>query len=185
MLTTREPWQRTEASDGGAGPTKTVYLSLPDVCTQVFESVLDYMCSFHRSPSAELPLRDVSGEAALGALWLAGRLEMPELQELTVRRLQAAVTPQSAHAHLSGAMRLGLGKVRAAAVRLAAKGLGGTAVGAFDGLPLEIVEQVLGAAEEGGASRTGARDRVVASCLRAYDGRGRLDEEAYRRAGGG
>jgi hypothetical protein len=36
-------------------------------------------------------------------------------------------------------------------------------------------------AKERGTALPGARDRVLASYLRAYDGRGRLDEEAFRR----
>ena len=48
-------------------------------------------------------------------------------------------------------------------------------------LPLEAMEQLLGMAEESGAGAGGARDRVLASYLRAYDGSGRLDAEAYSR----
>ncbi len=65
-------------------------------------------------------------------------------------------------------------------MRLAAAGLGGLPAGACDGLPLDAMEQLLALAE-GGAGARGARDRLVASYLRAYDGGGRLDEEAYRR----
>ncbi len=58
-----------------------MYLTLPEACVGVFESVLDYMYSFHRDPLAErpLPLTAESAESALGALWLAGRLGMTGL----------------------------------------------------------------------------------------------------------
>jgi hypothetical protein len=180
MLVVREPWQRTE-TDKDDAQTTTVRLTLPEACVGVFEAVLDYMYRFHRDPRAEHTLPDLSAESALGALWLAGRLEMAELQEQVVEHLQGAVTEQSAPAYLAVAVRLGLVKVREAAMRLAAAGLGEAAAGAFDGLPLEAMEQLLGMAEESGAGAGGARDRVVASYLRAYDGGGRLDEEAYRR----
>ena len=40
----------------------------------VFEAVLDYVYRFHRDPRAEHKLPDLSSQAALGALWLGGRL---------------------------------------------------------------------------------------------------------------
>ena len=181
LLVVREPWQRTEPADAGDGETTTVRLTLPEACVGVFEAVLDYMYGFHRDPRAEHALPDLSAESAVGALWLAGRLEMAELQERVVEHLRRAVTAQSAAAYVSAAVRLGLVKVREAAMRVAAAGLGEMAAGACDGLPLEAMEQLLGMAEESGAGAGGARDRVVASYLRAYDGGGRLDEEAYRR----
>ncbi len=181
MLVVREPWQRTEPADAGDGQTTTVLLALPEACVGVFEGVLDYMYHFHRFPRAENALPDLSPQSALGALWLAGRLEMPELQQQVVEHLQGAVTEQSAHVYLLAAVRLGLVKVREAAMRLAAAGLKEMEAGACDGLPLETMEQLLGMAEESGAGAGGARDRVLASYLRAYDGGGRLDEEAYRR----
>jgi hypothetical protein len=180
MLVVREPWQRTETADSGKCQTKTLHFALPEVCVGVFETVLDYMYRFHRDPRAEHTLPDLSAESALGALWLAGRLEMPELQEQVVEHLQGKVTEQSAHAYLPAAVRLGLVKVREAAMRLAAAGLGGMTAGACDGLPLEAMEQLLGMAEESGVGAE-ARDRVLALFLRAYDGGERLDEEAYRR----
>jgi hypothetical protein len=95
---------------------------------------------------------------------------MAELQDQLVEHLEGAVTEQNAHAYLSVAVGLGLVKVRGAAMRLTAAGLGGMPAGACDGLPLEVLEQLLGVAEE-----SGARDRVLASFMRAYDRRGRLD----------
>ena len=181
MLVAREPWQRTEAAGGGDGQTTTVRLTVPEECAGVFEGVLDYMYGFHRDPRAEHALPDLSAESALGALWLAGRLGMKELQAQVVGHLQGAVTAQSAVAYASVAVRLGLVKVRAAAMRVAAAGLGEMAAGACDGLPLEAVEELLRMAEESGAGAGGARDRVLASYLRAYDGGGRLDAEAYGR----
>ena len=180
MLVVREPWQRTESADAENGQTTTVRLTLPEACVEVFEAVLDYMYLVHRDPRAEHTLPDLSPESALGALWLAGRLEMPELQEQVVENLQGAVTEQSAHAYLPAAVRLGLVKVREATMRLAAAGLGEMAAGTCDGLPLEAVEQLLGMAEDSGVG-VELRDRVLALFLRAYDGGERLDEEAYRR----
>jgi hypothetical protein len=123
MLVVREPWQRTEMDNDDA-QTTTVRLTLPEACVGVFEAVLDFMYRFHRDPLAEHTLPDLSAESALGALWLAGRLEMAELQEQVVEHLQEAVTEQSAPAYLAVAVRLGLVKVREAAMRLAAAGLG-------------------------------------------------------------
>ena len=181
MLVVREPWQRTEAADAGHGRTTTVHLALPEACVGVLEAVLDYMYGFHRDPRAEHALPELSAEGALGALWLGGRLGMAELEEQVVEHLEGAVTEQSAAAYVGVAVRLGLDKVREAAMRVAAAGLGGMAAGACDGLPLEAVEELVGMAEEMGAGAGGAVDRVVASYLRGCDGSGRLDEEAYRR----
>jgi hypothetical protein len=169
-----------ESADAGDGQSKAVHLTLPEACVGTFEMVLDYLYRFHRDPRTELALPDLSADAALGALWLAGRLEMTGLQQQLAEHLQRAVTKRSAHAYLPAAVRLGLDKVRAAAMRRAAAGLAGMPAGACDGLPLEALEQLLGMVEEGGEAGA-ARDRVLASYLRAYDGRGRLDEEAYRR----
>jgi hypothetical protein len=55
----------------------------------------------HRDPRAEHRLPDLSVGPALGALWLGGRLGMPELQEQVVEHLQGAVTKQNAYAYLS------------------------------------------------------------------------------------
>jgi hypothetical protein len=63
---------------------KTVHLTLPEECAGEFEAVLDYMYRFHRDPRAEHALRDLSAESAVGALWLAGRLEMTGLQQQVV-----------------------------------------------------------------------------------------------------
>ena len=87
MLVVREPWQRTE-TDNDDAQTTTVRLTLPEACVGVFEAVLDYMYRFHRDPRAEHTLPDLSAESALGALWLAGRLEMAELQEQVMAHLQ-------------------------------------------------------------------------------------------------
>ena len=141
------------------------------------EAVLDYIYGFNRDPRAE---QDLSAEEAVGALWLAGRLEVTELQEQVVGHLESAVTEQNVHAYLSAAMGLGLVKVQESVTRLAAAGVE-EITGACGGLPLEAMEGLLSAAEEGGAGTAGVRDRLLASYLRAYDESGRLDEEAFRR----
>ncbi len=181
MLVVREPWLRIESGTASEGQTMTLHFTLPEACVGIFDAVLDYMYLFYRDPRAEHKLPDLTEESALGALWLAGRLEIRWLQEQVVEHLQGAVTAQNAHAYLLVAVRLGMGKVREAAMRLAAAGLAGLAAGACDRLPLEALEQLLGMAAEVGGVAPGALDRVVASYLRAYDGGGRLDEEAYRR----
>ncbi len=98
-----------------------------------------------------------------------------------MQHLWGAVTAQSAPAYVLVAGRLGLVKVREAAMRVAAAGLGKIAAGACDGLPLEAMEQLLGMAKGSGAGAGGARGRILASYMRVYDGGGRMDEEAYRR----
>ncbi len=70
MLVVREPWQRTEAADGGHGRTTTVHLAalaLPEACVGALEAVLDYVYGFHRDPRAEHALPELSAEVALGA----------------------------------------------------------------------------------------------------------------------
>jgi hypothetical protein len=179
MLVVREPWQCVERS--ADNNTKTVHLALPEACADVFETVLDYMYHFHRVAKPEYAFPYLSADRALGTLWLAGRLEMTELQEQMVNHLQQAVTVQSAPEYLSASVRLGLSKVRETATRLTAAGLDKMAPDACDGLPLEALEQLLAVAEVGGAGPAWARDRVLAAYLRAYDAAGRLDEPAYRR----
>ena len=121
-LIVREPWQRTDLA------SKTVNLTLPEPCASAFEWVLDYMyddCARHEIPSIAA---DLAPDRALAALWLAGRLEMARLQVQLVQHLQRAVTPANAHAYMSAALGLGLGKVGEAAARLvvAAGGTGGS-----------------------------------------------------------
>ena len=181
MLVVRAPWQRTEIADVGDGHMRTVNLTLPEACVGVFEAVLDHMYEFHRDPRKEHALPELSTDSALAMLWLAGRLEMTELQEQVVKYLRKAVKEQNAIAFVAAAGRLGLVKVEAAAMKVAAAGLEGMAAGACDELSFEALERLLIMAEEDGRRSAGARDRVVTSYLRAYDGRGRLDEEAYCR----
>ena len=52
------------------------------------------MYRFGREPAGCLEsfARDLQPDEALGALWLAGRLEMPALQEAAAARLREAVT---------------------------------------------------------------------------------------------
>ena len=189
MLVLREPWQRTELGNSD-GQGTTVYLTLPEVCAGVFETVLDYMYCFYHDPRVKQTLPNLSAESALGALWLAGRLEMPELQEQIVEHLQTAVTVHNAYVYLSVSLQLGMSKVAEAATLLAAEGLRQLQIppGACNRLPLEALEKLLETAEEGmtevplwrKVEERKARNSVLASLLRAYDGSGRLDELAYR-----
>ena len=176
-LLVREPWQRTDLA------SKTVNLTLPEPCASVFEWVLDYMyddCVRRESSSV---VADLAPDRVLAALWLAGRLEMARLQLLLVQHLQRAVTPANAHAYMSAALGLGLGKVWEVAARLvAAAGLDRLPRGACDGMPLDAVERLVAmAAAAAGEGAAAGRDRVLASYLRARDAAGRLDEESYRR----
>ncbi len=108
----------------------------------MFESVLNYMYRFHCDPRAEHKLPDGSAESDVGVLWFVGRLGMTGLQQQVVEHLEGAVTEQSAAAYVGAAMRqLGLVKVREAAA-----GLGRSAAGVFDRLPLEAMEQLVGMA---------------------------------------
>ncbi len=58
-----------------------------------------------------------------------------------VQNLQRAVTPANAHAYMSAALGLGLGKVVDAATRVAATGLDKLPLGACDGMSLDAVER--------------------------------------------
>jgi actin-like ATPase involved in cell morphogenesis len=181
MLVVRGPWLRTDPADASDVQTKTVHLALPELCASVFETVLDYMYRSYCNRKAGNVLPDLSPESALAALWLAGRLEMFELQEFLVEHLHSEMTAKKAHAYLPAAVRLGLVKVQTTAIILTAEGLQDSPVTSCDGLPLEVIEQVLSTAKERGTALAGARDRLLVSYLRAYDGMGRLDEEAFRR----
>ena len=99
-------------------------------------------------------LPDLSAESAVGALWLAGRLEMPGLQQQVVEHLEGAVNKRSALAYVSVAVGLGLVKVREAAMRLAAAGLGPTTGGGGVPRPSGQVAE-----EHGGTLRRGGRQR--------------------------
>ena len=177
-LIVREPWQRTDPA------SKTVNLTLPEPCASAFEWVLDYM--YDDCARREIPCiaADLAPDRALAALWLAGRLEMARLQVQLAQHLQRAVTPANAHAYMSAALGLGLGKAGEAAARLvAAAGLDRLPRGACDGMPLDAVERLVGmAATTAGEGAAAGRDRVLASYLRARDAAGRLDEESYRAA---
>jgi hypothetical protein len=175
-----------------------VHLALPEPCEAVFEAVLAYMYDERARRESSSMTEGLAPDRALGALWLAGRLEMARLKAQLVRHLERAVTPANAHLYLSAALALGLTKAAAAAAaRMAAASLDSLPRGACDALPLDAVERLLataaGAAAGAAAGSTAAgRDRVLASYLRARDAAGRLDEESYRRltrrpsvAGGG
>jgi hypothetical protein len=176
-LVVREPWQRTDQA------SKTVKLTLSEPCASVFEWVLDYMYDDCVRRESSSMMADLVPERALAALWLAGRLEMARLQVQLVQHLQRAVTPANAHAYMSAALGLGLGKAGEAAARLvAAAGLDRLPRGACDGMPLDAVERLVAmAAAAAGEGAAAGRDRVLASYLRARDAAGRLDEESYRR----
>ena len=118
LLLTQQPWQRTEAS----GDKRTVHLTLPDHCVDAFEGILDYMYGFHRELLHAPALPDLTAEAALATLWLAGRLEMRGLEQQLADHLRDAVTVRTAHLYLPAAVRLGSAAVRDAATRLAAAG---------------------------------------------------------------
>ena len=60
MLVVREPWQRTETADSGKCQTKTVHLTLPEECAEVFEAVLNSIYRFRRDPLAQHTLLDLS-----------------------------------------------------------------------------------------------------------------------------
>ena len=59
---------------------------------RIFERLLSAMYRFGRKPAGCLEsfARDLQPDEALGALWLAGRLEMPALQEAAAARLRVA-----------------------------------------------------------------------------------------------
>ncbi len=71
-------------------------LQLPSDLTRsrrgrVFERLLDAMYRFRREPaSIEALARGLAPDEALGALWLAGRLQMPLLQKVLAGRLHEA-----------------------------------------------------------------------------------------------
>ena len=181
LLVLREPWQRSGSRDLGNIQIKTVHLSIPETCANIFESILDYMYKFHCEPGSLHTLPALTAESSLAALWLAGRLEMRDLQLQLIEHLHSTVTQENAHLFLLPAVQLGLVKVRGVVMRMAAASLGTAPAAAFDGLPLEAFEQLLAMAEELGKGEAAARDRILASYLRAYDAGGRLDGEAYRR----
>jgi hypothetical protein len=120
LLVMREPWQHTDMA------TKTVRLTLPDMCAEAMDHVMDYMHRFHcdaaqaacgtSSRLAIAPTRDKSPSAVLSMLWLAGRMEMRDLQVQLATYLEGAVTADTAGEYVEPAARLGLVKVRSTQV---------------------------------------------------------------------
>jgi len=112
LLVQGQPWLQFEPS------IKTLTLHLPEVCARcilnpfvlfdyclsredflfsfaldrLFERLLEAMYRFGREPAVCLEsfARGLEPDEALGALWLAGRLEMPALQEAAAARLREA-----------------------------------------------------------------------------------------------
>ena len=75
LLIPREPWQRVDLE------TKTVYLSLPKSCLDSFERILDFMYSYRCDESCFQKLGELSPSSVLPALWLAGHLDIPDLED--------------------------------------------------------------------------------------------------------
>ena len=149
-LIVREPWQRTDQA------SRTVHLALPEPCEAVFEAVLGYMYDERARRESSSMAEGLAPDRALGALWLAGRLEMARLKAQLVRHLERAVTPANAHLYLSAALALGLTKAAAAAAaRMAAASLDSLPRGACDALPLDAVERLLATAAGAAAGAAG------------------------------
>jgi hypothetical protein len=171
LLIPLEPWQRVD------NEKKAVHLSLPKPCVEVFERVLDFM--YHYRCSSDICLRklgELSPSSALGALWLAGHLDIPDLQDHIMDHLSRMVTPSTAHAYLSTAVSLGQGKIVATLTQLASRSLSSLPTEACNSLPLEVVEGLLAGSS---VSETGWR--LVVSCLKAREAEGKLDEVIFRR----
>jgi len=174
LLVIRDPWYRLEYDEA---ETLTIHLSMPTPCVQVFERILDFMYNYRCSDdSCFRQLGDLSPSTALGAFWLAGHLDIPDLQRHLIALLERTATPPTAHAYLATAAELGQAKVLATLTRLASQSLSSLPAGACDGLPLEVVDGLL----QGGWSGR-ARGAVLVSYLRAREAEGRLDEALYRR----
>jgi BTB And C-terminal Kelch len=170
LLLPREVWQRTDSS------SKTVHLSLPAPCVDVFERVLDFMYSYRCDGSCFSKLGELTPSSALGALWLAGHLDIVDLQLHILSHLESRVTEQNAHLYLGTAVELGLERALESLTSLASSNLANIPAETLCGLPLEVMEGLLKGAFEaaGGAAKAGWR--AVASYLRARDAEGKLDE---------
>jgi hypothetical protein len=179
LVVVREPWQRTDAA------SKTVHMTVPEPCLGAFEHVLEHLYGHYNDPRGAnaLPV-GLSAEEVLGAVWLAGHLEMRRLQLQLARRLKLAVGAETAVEYIGPAVRLGLGRVAGAAMRVAAAAVDLWRPGAWNGLPVEAMERLLGMVDGGSVRAVRGRDRAVAAYLRARDGEGRLDRECYERVMG-
>jgi len=157
--------------------SKSVRLSLPQSCVDIFESILDFMYSYRcNDDSCFRKLGELSPSSALSALWLAGRLDIPDLHDFIIGFLERTMTPHSAHAYLSTAVELGQERLVDALTQLASQCLWSIPEGACAGLPLEVVEGLLE-----GSCVSEARGCVVVSCLKAREAEGKLEEEVFRR----
>ena len=101
LLVLQYSWQRVDPN------TKTVRLDLPGPCAEAFEDLLDCMYCFGRDPDPFSRLSSLEPDAMLGALWLAGRLEMPEAQRVIASHLLRTFNEYNAHVYLRTAVALG------------------------------------------------------------------------------
>ena len=153
-----------------------VQLSMPKSCLEVFERVLDFMYSYQCDESCFQTLGQLSPSSALGALWLAENLDIPDLEDHLISYLERVVTPQTAHTFLAVSVDLGQENVLDVLTQQASKSLESIPVEVCDGLPLDIVEGLLD-----GSCNSKAGCRLITSYLRARDSEGMLDEPLYRR----
>ena len=133
----REPWQRVD------NETKTVYLSLPNPCLEVFERILDFMYNYRCDDSCLQALGELNASSTLALLWLADRLDMPDLEGCLISHLEYTALSQTAHRYLATAVELGQWMILDALTQLAAFSLDSMPAGMCDGLPLEVVEGLL------------------------------------------
>ena len=113
VLLVQAPWQHVEYSRG-----KThVRLTLPGPCAEAFEDLLDCMYGFAQDPACFGRLSRLAPDALLGALWLAGRLEVAEAQQAVASHLLRAVDAGNARTFLRAAVALGFEEVRGTLVR--------------------------------------------------------------------
>ena len=170
LLVTPGPWYSVEVKKTG------VQLSLPKPCLEVFERVLDFMYSYRCDKSCFRVLGELSPSSALGMLWLADSLDIPDLGDHIVRYLESVVTPQTAHSFLASAVELDQVEVLGELCQLASQGLDSMPAEVCVGLPLEVVEAVL---ESACVSK--AKNRLLISYMQAREVEGKLDDQLYRR----
>jgi len=170
LLIPREPWQRVDLE------TKTIYLSLPKPCLDSFERILDFMYSYRCDESSFQKLGEVSPSFVLPALWLAGRLDIPDLEDHLISYLDYTVTSQTAHAYLLTAVELGPEQMLDTLMQLVSQSMESVPAETWNSLPLEVVEGLLE-----GSCVSEARGRLVVSYLQAREAEERLDEQLFQR----